>query len=118
MLAQKPTRLMLWSGVTLSIGFALGGIVAFVVCDPRHWADQTQGVILAHVVAEYCYPAPWSPERYAGRTRAIASVAVAAGLGPLAAAEVARCEAQIWKESAYAKLHPEEPIPQATLWND
>ena len=103
-------------GAAMALGITLGGAGCFVVLDPRHWADRTQSVILAHVVAEFCHPMPWSPERYAGRTNAIASVAVAAGLGPLAAAEVARCEAQNWQESAWGQLHPDDF--EATLWND
>jgi hypothetical protein len=95
---------MLRLGLTAILAFTLGAASAYLCLDPRHWADQTQEVIISHMVAEYCHPAPWSPERYAGRTLAIASVAVAADLGPLAFAEVAKCQLAEYNKSSYAKL--------------
>ncbi len=99
---------------TALLAFILGTVVSYLACDPRHWATATQSTILDHVTAEYCHPAPWSPERYAGRTTAIASLAVAAGLGPLAAAEVLKCEAEAFQASSYAILYPDAKQPEGT----
>lgn len=64
----------------------------YVLMDPRQWASETQEVIIGGVVAEYCTPTKGSPDRYMGRTGAAATIAVKAGLGPLAYAEVLKCK--------------------------
>jgi len=82
---------MLRAALVIAVA-AMSSALTYLALDPRHWADATQEAILERVTAEYCQIESGSPERYIGRTGAAASIAVKAGLGPLAYAEVLKCK--------------------------
>jgi hypothetical protein len=70
----------------------VGAIATDLVLDPRRHTDKTQEAVLSETLTVYC-ESTTQPERYIGATALGARIAMRSGLGPLLAAEVAKCRA-------------------------
>lgn len=79
--------------IVVLITAVLSSSLTYWLTDPRQHANGVQEAIISRVIAVYCTPDPtWSKDRYFGNTMAMSRTAVAAGLGPLAVAEIVKCK--------------------------